>query len=68
MPKRTIVIDYRACDPARCPEGVCQAALLCDRKVLTQEAPYELPDVKAAMCLGCSLCLPACPQDAICML
>lgn len=65
MPKKTIVIDYRACEPKKCPEGICQAVLLCDRKVLTQEAPYEMPDSKAAMCLGCGLCMPGCPQHAI---
>ena len=68
MPKRTIVIDYQLCDPTQCPDGICQAALLCNKKVLTQEAPYEMPDTKPAMCLSCSLCLQACPKKAIHMM
>ena len=65
MPKKTVVVDYQACDPNQCENGICAAALVCDRKVLTQEAPYEMPDTKAAMCLSCALCKLACPTGAI---
>ncbi|MBN1146356.1 MAG: 4Fe-4S binding protein [Anaerolineales bacterium] len=68
MPKKTIAVDYQACDPEQCENGICKAALVCERKVLTQEAPYEMPDAKADMCLGCSLCLQACPKGALKML
>ena len=65
MPKRTIVVDYRACEPEKCEDGICKAALVCEKKILTQESPYEMPDTKPSMCLGCSLCLQACPMDAL---
>jgi len=65
MPKKTVAIDYQSCSPERCAGGICQAALLCKKKVLTQEAPYELPDTKAAMCLSCAVCVPACPTGAV---
>ena len=65
MPKKTVVIDYQACDPEQCERGICQAALTCERKVLTQEVPYERPDAKASMCLSCSLCMQACPKSAV---
>jgi Fe-S-cluster-containing hydrogenase component 2 len=65
MPKKAVVIDYQACDPKQCEGGICQAALLCERKVLTKEAPYDMPDAKASMCLGCSLCMQACSKGAI---
>ncbi len=65
MPRKTIVVDYQTCDPKQCDGGICQAALICERKVLTQEAPFEMPDAKASMCLSCSMCLWACPKGAI---
>ena len=65
MPNKTVVVDYQACDPGKCEDGICQAALACERKVLTQEVPYELPDTKASMCLSCSLCVQACPTSAV---
>jgi translation initiation factor RLI1 len=65
MPRKTIVVDYQACDPGQCEGGICQAALQCAKKVLTQEAPYEMPDTKAGMCLSCSVCAQACPMKAI---
>lgn len=68
MPKKTIVVDYQACDPKQCKNGICMAALVCERKVLFQESPYEMPDTKASMCLGCSLCMLACPMGTIHML
>ena len=65
MPKKTVVIDYHVCDPQLCPDGICKVMLVCERKVVTQSAPYELPDTRASMCLGCSLCLKVCPAGAI---
>ncbi len=65
MPKKTIAVDYQACEPEKCEDGICKAALVCEKKILTQEAPYEMPDTKPSMCLGCSLCLQACPMNAL---
>lgn len=68
MPKKTIVINYQVCDPEICKDGVCKAIQVCERKVITQEAPFELPDTRSSMCLGCALCLRECLNGAIRML
>ena len=68
MPKKTVIVDYKVCEPSLCKDGICQAALLCEKKILTQEAPFEMPDIKPSMCLGCSLCMQACPKKAILMI
>ena len=68
MPKQIIVVDYRKCDPERCEGGICQAALVCEKKILFQEAPYEMPETRAPMCLGCAACLQECPADALLMM
>ena len=65
MPKPKVALDYQRCDPSCCDGGVCKAAQVCDRKVLRQEKPGELPDLYPSMCLGCIDCLAACPRDAI---
>jgi Fe-S-cluster-containing hydrogenase component 2 len=68
MPKKIIVIDYHACHPEQCEDGICKAILECERKLITQEAPYEMPDIKSSMCLGCALCMRVCLNGAIRML
>jgi len=65
MPKKTIVLDYHACDPEQCENGICMAVLICKKRVLTQDEPYGIPDTNASMYLGCSLCVQACPKDAL---
>jgi len=65
MPQPKIVLDYSRCDPFRCEKGICAAGQVCERKVLRQEKPGEMPDVYQALCLGCADCLEACPQEAI---
>ena len=65
MPQTKIVVDYSRCDPEGCEEGICAAALVCEKKVLRQEGPGEMPDFFPSMCLGCTDCLIACPQGAI---
>lgn len=65
MPSKVALVIYEKCRPSECPDGVCQAALVCRRKVLTQEKPYETPVPSPSVCASCSDCVRACPQQAI---
>ncbi|MFV1949589.1 MAG: hypothetical protein ACC633_06600 [Anaerolineales bacterium] len=65
MPQPKVVLDYQRCDPYCSEDGICPASLVCERKVLTQEGPGELPDLHPARCLGCVDCLPLCPTGAL---
>lgn len=65
MPKRLVILDYQQCDPQHCENGVCRAALLCKRKVLSQQQPFEMPDLNVELCLGCALCTTACSLHAL---
>ena len=65
MPQPKVVLDYQRCDPNCSDDGICPASLVCERKVLTQEKPGELPDLFPARCLGCVDCLQHCPTGAL---
>ena len=65
MPKKRSMVNYSACQPEQCEDGICLAVLACPNKVMTQEAPYEMPDVHPTMCVGCGLCVQACPLKAV---
>ena len=65
MPKQMAVVDYGQCQPEKCDNGICLAVLASPSKILKQEAPYEMPDPSPAMCVGCGLCVQACPLKAI---
>jgi NAD-dependent dihydropyrimidine dehydrogenase PreA subunit len=67
MPKKTVVIDYQRCCPEKCVDGVCAAVLICNRKVVHQEEPYETPD-PPMMCVGCGACVLVCPENAVIMI
>ncbi len=65
MPQPKVVLDYERCDPETCEGGICAAAQVCEKKVLRQEAPGEMPDLYPSLCRGCIDCISACPRDAI---
>ena len=65
MTQLKVILNYQACDPDYCENGICAAALVCERKVLKQEKPGELPDISPSLCLGCIDCIPACPREAL---
>ena len=65
MAKKVAIIDYAVCEPGICEQGICQAIAACPRKILKQEEPYEQPDPYPNMCLGCGVCLQACPKKAV---
>jgi len=60
------LIDYKKCRPELCDSGSCAAALACPRKLLKQEAGYEVPmPPDVSVCQGCAKCVVACPAKAI---
>ncbi len=66
MAKKVAVVDYNMCDPERCDNGVCIAALECEHGSLVQDGAYETPEVNPAKwCHGCAKCSTACPLKAI---
>jgi translation initiation factor RLI1 len=65
MLSKVALVTYDKCRPELCPDGICQAALACKRKVLVQEKPYESPIPSPSVCASCNDCVRACPQNAI---
>jgi len=39
----------------------------CPLKLITQEAPYEIPMTDPFACRGCGSCVQACSEKAICI-
>lgn len=68
-------IAAQEADINRCPpggeEGIARLAALTGRPVLPldvahgHEGPRSVAVIDEAWCIGCTLCLPACPTDAI---
>lgn len=67
MPHLIAVIDYQKCSPENCGDGICLSSKKCERRVLRQEKPYEMPD-PPLICVGCGICVDACPLNAIKMM
>ncbi len=61
-PKMAMVI-YAKCQSEKC--GVCTAAKACERRLITQESPNEIPMTNPVLCRGCGDCVRACPAGAI---
>jgi translation initiation factor RLI1 len=64
MSKMALVI-YDKCRPQQCEQGKCAAAAACERRLITQEAPHEIPMTNPAICRGCGDCVRACPAGAV---
>ena len=65
MPSKMAIIDFNKCNPKDCEDGICKAAVACERKLMVQEAPYEIPMTDPFLCKGCADCARACPAKAI---
>jgi translation initiation factor RLI1 len=65
MPGKMALVDYNKCHPDRCDRGLCAAALACPRKLMQQEASYEIPMTDPSLCRGCGDCVRACPLKAV---
>ena len=65
MPSKIALIEFEKCHPEKCGDGICAAAAACPRKLMKQEAPYEIPLPSPSICKGCGDCARACPLKAI---
>ncbi len=65
MPGKMALVDFNKCSPEQCKDGVCAAALACERKLLKQEASYAAPMTGVSLCRACGDCVRACPMRAI---
>ena len=65
MSKPRAVVDVGKCNPEACPEGICAALQVCEKRILRQDAPYEVPYTTASLCQSCFDCVKACPLQAI---
>lgn len=65
MVKKMALVDYNKCHPQECNGGICPATQACERKLLRQEAPNEVPMTDPSLCRCCADCARACPKKAI---
>jgi ferredoxin len=65
MPGKIALVTFDKCHPEKCRSGICIAGQVCPRKILMQEAPYEIPMTNPMICRGCDDCVRACPAKAI---
>ncbi len=65
MPDKFALVNYTKCRVENCKNAVCEASGICEKKVIKQETPHEIPFINIALCNGCYKCIVACPFDAI---
>jgi translation initiation factor RLI1 len=65
MGRKMALLDYNACHPDACPDGLCPAAAACPSKLLKQEKPFEAPMPEPFACRACGECVRACPHKAV---
>lgn len=65
MPKKAVILNYQKCEPQQCENGVCQAVAVCKRQVLIQLQPFEVPQLRSELCLGCAVCTTVCTLKAL---
>jgi translation initiation factor RLI1 len=65
MAGKLALVDYSKCDPEKCEEGICAAALACPRRLISQEDRHEAPMTDPSPCRGCGDCARSCPLKAI---
>lgn len=65
MPGKLALVDSNKCNPEKYRDGICLAALACERKLIEQESPYRIPMTNPSLCRVCGDCLRACPLNAI---
>jgi translation initiation factor RLI1 len=65
MARKMALLDYGACHPETCPDGVCPAAAACPSKLLKQEQPFTAPMPEPSACRACGECVRACPLKAV---
>ena len=65
MPSKMALLHYDKCHPESCDSGICVAAMACVRKLIKQEAAYQIPMPDPSLCQGCGDCVRACPEKAI---
>jgi len=65
MPSKMAMVNFAKCQPEKCRDGICAAALACTKKILIQEKLGEAPMTNPAACRACADCVRACPAKAI---
>ncbi len=65
LEKQKVAVDYQKCHPESCEKGICQAVLVCPRKLWKQEEPYDPPYPISGFCEDCGKCIESCPHEAI---
>ncbi len=61
-------VDFKKCKPFLCDRinGICRATKVCPKNLLIQEEHGDFPMlISRVSCVGCGLCVAACPLRAI---